>query len=111
MLHTPCSELTMERPYRRCRRRPWAFCATSTIASSAPTANRAAPKAAALGANGMASVTAAVATMPKAATRADRRRRTAIPASSPASSAPAGCAARAVPKAALLTPRSALICG
>jgi hypothetical protein len=59
----------------------------------------------------MASVAMVVMTIPNAATRAERNRRMAAPASSPASSAPIGYPASAVPRTALLRPRSALISG
>lgn len=103
-------ELMIERRYRRCTRRPWAFCATSVTASMAPARNSAPANAHTDGASPATSVPPPVSTVPATAARADPSRRTTSPAA-PARSAPAGNAATAAPYAALPSARSALICG
>ncbi len=87
----------MERPYRRCTRRPWAFCATSVMASEAPPTKRAIAKRTPVGDNAADSRPRLVSTVPMTAMRADPKRRISVAARSPAAIAPAGKAASARP--------------
>lgn len=104
-------ELMTERPYRRCTRSPWAFCATSVMASIAPARKSAAANRPTVPENPAATIPAAVSSVPATAARADPSRRMTTPAASPAATAPAGNAATASPYPAFPMPRASLICG
>lgn len=95
--HTACNELMIERPYSRCTRSPWAFCATSTIESHAPARNNAPANRIGVGARPAANTNTASATVRVTPTRELRNRRMSAPAVSPAISAPAENAATAAP--------------
>ena len=103
--------VTIDAPQRRWTRRPWAFCATSTMASVPPTTSRQPARTIHERARPAPRSARATTSMPRLATLAEVRREMSQDAASPATSAPTLAAATACPKAALLRPSCSTISG